>query len=88
MLTRFKSGRLKVAAGLYEWQDEFSSYDRKEGVIVKENDDLLSATHIGVMQIRSAKPPQGAYRGIMVGAPAEELRRVNDRWNIFTGEPE
>ena len=55
MLTRFKAGRLKVAAGLYEWQDEFSSYHRKEGLIVKENDDLLSATRIGVMQIRSAK---------------------------------
>ena len=56
MLTRFKAGTLKVAAGCYEWQDEFSTYHRKEGLIVKEYDDLLSATRIGIMQMRSAKP--------------------------------
>lgn len=54
--TRMSSGRFKVAANLVEWQDEYQSYHRKDGLIVKENDDLLSATRIGVMAIRHAKP--------------------------------
>jgi hypothetical protein len=86
MLTRFKGGRLKVAAGLYEWQDEFSSYHRKEGLIVKENDDLLSATRIGVMQIRSAKPPEGTYRGVVLGSNASDRSMAKNNWDIFTGE--
>lgn len=56
MLTRMRSGKLKVAAGCYEWQEEFLGYHRKDGLIVKTNDDLLSATRNGVIQIRSAQP--------------------------------
>ncbi|HVM77626.1 MAG TPA: terminase family protein [Stellaceae bacterium] len=54
LLVRMKSGRFKVASHLTEWLDEFAGYHRKDGLIVKVNDDLLSATRIGVMQIRSA----------------------------------
>ena len=56
MLQRMRSGRFKVAAGCLEWQDEFLQYHRKDGLIVKVNDDLLSATRIGLMQLRSARP--------------------------------
>jgi len=56
MLTRMRSERFKVAASCLDWQDEFMGYHRKDGIIVKTNDDLLSATRIGLMQIRSAKP--------------------------------
>ena len=55
LLSRMRSGRFGVALNCVEWQDEFSGYYRKEGIIVKENDDLLSATRIGTMQIRSAR---------------------------------
>jgi hypothetical protein len=55
MQARMSTGRFKVAANLLEWQDEYASYHRKDGLIVKENDDLLSATRIGVMAIRNAK---------------------------------
>lgn len=55
MLVRMKSGRFKVAAACIEWQEEFQGYHRKDGLIVKSNDDLMSATRVGIMQIRSAK---------------------------------
>lgn len=55
-LARMRSGRFKVGAHCTEWQDEFAGYHRKEGVIVKTNDDLLSATRIGIMQLRAARP--------------------------------
>ena len=64
MLTRMRSGRLKVAAPCIEWQEEFMGYHRKDGLIVKTNDDLLSATRIGIMQLRSARGggPDSAQR--------------------------
>ncbi len=48
-------GRFKVDATLTEWFEEYSSYHRKDGNIVKVNDDLLSATRIGYMMRRAAK---------------------------------
>lgn len=88
MLARFRDGRLKVAPNLHLWREEFEMYHRKDGLIVKENDDLMSATRIGVMQIRSAKPPLGTYRGAVIGDSRQEAqRRAKDRWDIFTGEP-
>ncbi|MGH7121785.1 MAG: hypothetical protein ACREFP_22805, partial [Acetobacteraceae bacterium] len=50
-----EDGRFKVAETCREWREEFEGYHRKAGLIVKANDDLLSATRIGVMQLRSAR---------------------------------
>jgi phage terminase large subunit-like protein len=93
MLLRFRQGRLKVAKNLYEWKAEFEGYHRKDGLIVKENDDLMSASRIACMQIRSAKEPQGAYRGVPVfgysgnnGGTKPFADGLND-WDLFTGEP-
>lgn len=55
MLDRMKTNRLKVFSNCGEWFEEFRLYHRKEGLIVKERDDLLSATRIGVMMRRIAK---------------------------------
>jgi hypothetical protein len=54
MLSRMQSGRLKVFAHLNDWFDEFRLYHRKEGRVVKEADDLLSATRYGIMMLRAA----------------------------------
>jgi hypothetical protein len=63
MQQRFQSGRLKIAAGCVELQEEYQNYHRKDGLLVKEGDDLLSALRIGVMAIRSAKPvPLGSRK--------------------------
>lgn len=60
MLDRMKSGRLKVFAHLSDWFEEFRLYHRKDGLIVKERDDLISATRIGLMMLRHAASPDDA----------------------------
>jgi hypothetical protein len=55
MLDRMQTGRLKVAAHLADWWDEFLQYHREDGKVVKENDDLMSATRYGLMMLRFAK---------------------------------
>jgi phage terminase large subunit-like protein len=56
MLTRMRDGRFKITPGCIEWQDEFAGYHRKDGLVVKTNDDLMSATRVGVMALRHARP--------------------------------
>lgn len=55
MLERMQTGRFKVFAGLAEWFEEFRLYHRLEGKIVKERDDLMSATRYAVMMLRFAQ---------------------------------
>jgi len=43
MLDRMQTGRLKVFKHLHDWFEEFRMYHRKDGKIVKVDDDLLSA---------------------------------------------
>lgn len=52
---RMRTGRLKVARHLTDWFAEYRKYHRKDGMIVKVDDDLLSATRIGLMMKRFAK---------------------------------
>lgn len=53
---RLAAGRLLVASHLSEWFDEYMGYHRKDGLVVKVDDDLMSATRQLVMDIRYAKP--------------------------------
>lgn len=53
---RMMTDRFKVFSHLSEWFDEFNMYHRKDGLIVKENDDLLSATRYARMMRRFAQP--------------------------------
>lgn len=55
MLDRMQTGRLKVAKHLNDWFEEFRLYHRKDGKIVKENDDILCATRYAIMCLRMAK---------------------------------
>lgn len=55
MLDRMQTGRFKVFSNLNEWFEEFRLYHRLEGKIVKERDDLMSATRYAVMMLREAK---------------------------------
>lgn len=52
---RMTTGRFKVNQMMSEWSQEYSSYHREKGLVVKVDDDLLSATRIGVMAIRHAR---------------------------------
>lgn len=57
ILQRMQTGRLKVFSHLNDWFDEFRMYHRKEGLIVKEHDDILDATRYAVMMLRIAEAP-------------------------------
>jgi hypothetical protein len=79
---RMKSGRFKVAAHLSEWFEEYRFYHRKDGLIVKLKDDLLSATRIAVMAKRFGKAVQLGSRG--VPKDASTIAAGSD-FDVFTG---
>lgn len=62
MLERMQTGRFKVFAHLADWFEEFRIYHRKDGKVVKERDDLLSATRYGVMSIRHSIVEPSAFQ--------------------------
>lgn len=55
LLERMQTGRLKVFSTCTQWLDEFRLYHRKDGLIVKEQDDLMSATRYAEMELRHAE---------------------------------
>ena len=57
MLDRMQTGRLKVFRHLNEWFEEFRLYHRADGKVVKEADDLMSATRYAIMMLRFAETP-------------------------------
>lgn len=63
VLERMQTGRLKVASHLEQWWEEFRLYHRKDGLIVKLNDDILCAMRYGIMMLRHAitAAPQMEY---------------------------
>jgi phage terminase large subunit-like protein len=63
MFDRMKTGRLRVADHLNDWWHEFRLYHRKDGKVVKEADDLMSATRYGIMMLRHAatEPDEDDY---------------------------
>ena len=55
ILERMETDRFKVFAGLELWFEEFRVYHRKDGLIVKEADDLMAATRYASMMLREAR---------------------------------
>lgn len=67
MLTRMQTGRWKVFSTCGAWLGEFRLYHREDGIIVKLQDDLISASRYALMMKRHAamqpKPrPTGPHR--------------------------
>jgi phage terminase large subunit-like protein len=52
MNERFATGRLKVFSNLSLWFEEYRTYHRKDGLIVAEHDDLMSASRLLIMMLR------------------------------------
>lgn len=69
MLLRMQTGRFKVLAHLTKFFEEYRMYHRKDGQIVKQNDDIMSATRYGVRSLRHAitKPVARKRTGLAVG---------------------
>lgn len=68
MAARLNTGRLKVAKHLQDWFSEYRTYhrDAKTGLLVKSDDDLMSATRILIMALRHSstrmqEPKPGAW---------------------------
>ena len=76
MITAMQSGRFKVFAGLDSWFEEFRLYHRKDGKIVKLQDDLMSATRYGYVMLRYAIVPPD---------PQEEILNPRRGYNWRTG---
>jgi phage terminase large subunit-like protein len=71
MLDRMVTGRWKVFATCTEWFEEFRLYHRKDGKVVKERDDTISASRYALMMKRFAdhemefKMPISRNKGIV-----------------------
>ncbi len=70
MLDRMQTDRWKVFSTCQAWIGEFRLYHRKDGLIVKLKDDLISASRYAMMAKRFAKvkPPKTP--------PAPQMRRA------------
>jgi phage terminase large subunit-like protein len=81
MLDRMNTGRLQVFSHLAPWFEEFNLYHRKDGLIVKLGDDLLSATRYAVMMKRFAavesKPASNQHH---MGRPRSAFANRPDGW--------
>jgi hypothetical protein len=56
MLDRMKGGRWKVFRGQNAaWLEEARLYHRKDGLLVKEGDDAISASRYALMMLRHAR---------------------------------
>jgi phage terminase large subunit-like protein len=80
---RMKSGRFKVAGQLSEFFEEYRFYHRKDGLIVKLKDDILSAVRIAIMAKRFAKPVQLGGRGVL--ATMSTGTAPGTEFDVFTG---
>lgn len=71
MYDRMQTGRWKVFSTIPEWFEEYRLYHRKDGLIVKLNDDLISSSRYANMMKRFAitKPKPKPNR--MIGAPSQ-----------------
>jgi phage terminase large subunit-like protein len=65
-----------------KWFEEYRAYHYKDGKIVKDFDDLMSATRIGYIMRRKAKP-------VLLGGsgPPPVSRKGGTDFDLFTGQP-
>ena len=56
MLTRMENGTFKVFDSCQLFFDEMLMYHRKDGKVVKEFDDVISACRYAIMMLRYSRP--------------------------------
>lgn len=74
MLNRMQTGRWKVFKNQRDWLQEKQLYHRKDGKIVKERDDSISASRYAMMMLRYASTPPDPHKSAM------DPRRPADVW--------
>ncbi len=85
-IDRERTGRIKFAAHLSELLDERRYYHRKEGLIVKIRDDILSAVRIFLMMKRFAK--RGPIEARRLGAPSRKTTITSPFARGTAGHPD
>lgn len=76
MYTMMEAGKWKVFNTCQDWLEEFRLYHRKDGKIVKEVDDAISASRYGLMSLRYAiqqKKPEPSWKGRLAKMRRESL---------------
>lgn len=61
MSTMMDNGKLKVFSTCVEFFEEYGMYHRKDGIIVKERDDIICAVRYAIMMLRFAEAPKQVY---------------------------
>jgi hypothetical protein len=63
LIDRLRGGRMKVFKTCQPWLDEQRTYHRKDGLIVKKKDDVISASRYAMMMKRYAEtaPSRGSF---------------------------
>lgn len=85
MLIRMQTGRLKVFAHLSDWLLECERYHRKDGLVVKEGDDLMSATRQIIMAKRHASRRMEGVWMLRQAAPGKTNYAIghdDDPWRV------
>jgi len=65
MLNRMQTGRWKVFSNQKDWLQERQLYHRKDGKIVKERDDSISASRYAMMMLRYAIVPPDPHKAML-----------------------
>lgn len=65
MLNRMQTGRWKVFSNQKDWLQERQLYHRKDGKIVKERDDSISASRYAMMMLRYAMTPPDPHKSAL-----------------------
>jgi phage terminase large subunit-like protein len=78
LLARMQTQRFKAASHLTQFWAEIATYHRKDGAIVKKNDDVLSALFKVVMMLRYARQP--------TDSATRYPEKVVSEWDPFAAE--
>lgn len=82
--SRANTGRFKVFDDQELFFEEFRGYHRKDGLIVKRRDDVISAVKTGVMMRRFAKPVDRV--GALRGRTKQGMVAKNVNFDVLTGK--
>ena len=86
MLERMQTRRLRVFSNLETWFEEMRMYHRKDGQIVKLDDDLMSATRYLLMMLRKARllsevgPAKNSLLAVPISAPSFQILDPISGW--------
>lgn len=73
MFERMQTNRWKVFSTCAGWLEEFRTYHRKDGLVVKERDDLLCASRYALMMLDRHARPLRHKRAVLVPQRAQSI---------------